>query len=99
MTLGLAVYMLASIAGVAELIAAVPVVYGLLRWAGVGFLCYLAWEAWIGAGETSPRRTRIGDHAPLFRGFVANLLNPKAAVFYVTLLPGFITSGRAPFRI
>lgn len=98
-TLGLALYMIAAVAGVAELIAAAPLLYGLLRWAGVAYLTYLAWEAWRGSEETSPGHARDGDHAPFYRGLIANLLNPKAAVFYVTLLPGFIASDHAPFWV
>ena len=37
-----------------------------------------------------------GD-APFWRGLIANLLNPKALIFYVTLLPGFMSPERAPF--
>lgn len=97
-TVGLSVYMLAAVAGVAELIAQAPVLYQALRWAGVGYLLYLAWEAWSGAGEASPSHAQAAaDHAPFWRGLIANLLNPKAALFYVTLLPGFIAPDRAPF--
>ncbi len=98
-TAGLAFYMLLAVAGVAELIAAAPLVYGLLRWSGVAFLLYLAWEAWRGVGETSPGHPADVDHAPFWRGLVANVLNPKAAVFYVTLLPGFIAADHAPFWV
>lgn len=97
-TAGLAVYMLASVFGVAEMIAAVPLVYGMLRWAGVGYLLFLAWEAWRGAVDASPGHAQTAaDHAPFWRGFAANVLNPKAAVFYVTLLPGFIAPDHAAF--
>jgi len=97
-TAGLGVYMLLAVVGVAELIAAAPLVYGALRWAGVAYLLFLAWEAWRGARETSPGHAESrADHAPFWRGFVANLLNPKAAVFYVTLLPGFIADDHAAF--
>lgn len=96
-TLGLGVYMLLAVAGVAELIAAAPFLYGALRWAGVGYLGYLAWQAWRGAAETSPGHAQSSDQAPFWRGFIANLLNPKAAVFYVTLLPGFVAADHAPF--
>ena len=41
-TAGLAIYMLLSVAGVAEIIAAAPFVFGALRWAGVCYLLYLA---------------------------------------------------------
>lgn len=96
-TAGLAFYMLLAVFGVAELIATAPLVYGALRWAGVLYLLYLAWEAWRGAHETSPGHAGDADHRPFWRGFIANLLNPKAAVFYVTLLPGFIAEDHASF--
>lgn len=98
-TLGLAFYMLLAVAGVAEIIAAAPLVFHALRWAGVAYLFYLAWEAWRGAGETSPGHARADDHAPFWRGLTANLLNPKALVFYVALLPGFIAPDHAAFWV
>lgn len=98
-TLGLAFYMLLAVLGIAEILAAAPLVYGALRWAGVAYLLYLAWEAWRGASETSPGHGRDVDHAPFWRGLIANVLNPKALVFYVTLLPGFIAADHAPFWV
>jgi threonine/homoserine/homoserine lactone efflux protein len=98
-SLGLAVYMLLAVLGVAELIAAAPLLYGALRWAGVLYLLYLAFQAWQGASETSPGHAHAMDHAPFWRGLIANLLNPKALVFYVALLPGFISPDRAAFWI
>jgi len=86
-TLGLAFYMLLAVLGVAEIIAAAPFVYGALRWAGVAYLLYLAWEAWRGASETSPDHSGETDHAPFWRGLLANVLNPKALVFGLVLLP------------
>jgi len=98
-TVGLAFYMVLAVAGVTELIAAAPLFYGALRWAGVLYLLYLALEAWRGASETSPGHARDMDHAPFWRGLTANLLNPKAMVFYVTLLPGFIAPDHAAFWV
>lgn len=96
-TAGLAFYMLLAAFGVAELIAAAPLFYGALRWAGVAYLLYLAWEAWRGARETSPGHAGGAGQAPFWRGLISNLLNPKVVVFYVALLPGFITPGYGPF--
>ena len=96
-TLGLTFYMLLAVFGVAQLIAAAPILFGALRWAGVLYLFYLAWEAWRGAEETSPGHTGDVDHAPFRRGLIANLLNPKVAIFYVSLLPSFIAPDHGPF--
>jgi len=95
-TAGLAFYMTLAVAGVAEVIASALMVYGALRWAGVLYLLYMAFEAWRGAEEASPGHARRSDHAPFWRGLLANLLNPKAMVFYVALLPGFIAPERGP---
>lgn len=96
-TLGLAVYMLAAVTGLAEALMVYPSLLKGLRWAGVAFILWLAIEAWRGAAETSPSHTLpISRRGQAWRGFVANILNPKAAVFYLLLLPGFIAEGRAP---
>ncbi|MBX7248616.1 MAG: LysE family translocator [Caulobacteraceae bacterium] len=96
-TAGLGLYMVAAAAGVTEALLAYPALLHGLRWLGVGYLLWLAFEAWRGAGETSPGHAGLPDgrdHA--WRGFLANVLNPKAAVFYLFLLPGFIADDHAP---
>jgi threonine/homoserine/homoserine lactone efflux protein len=95
---GLAVYLVAAIAGVTELLLLWPAAYDLLRWAGVAFLLWLAWDAWRGAdSEAAPADTAgPGQLALAGRGFIANILNPKAAMFYVMILPGFIRPGFGP---
>lgn len=88
-TAGLLVCLLASIGGLAELVAARPVWLSALKWLGVAYFAWLALDAWAAAGgvahpEPVPR-------AQLFvRGFVSNLLNPKAALLYLALLPSFL---------
>lgn len=97
-TAGLAVYMLAAVFGLAEIILRVDWLYQLLRWAGVAFLLWLAWDTWRGRA-TDPAAVDIArpsSGALLTRGFLANVLNPKAAVFYIGLLPGFTDPAR-PF--
>ncbi|WP_409019769.1 LysE family translocator [Brevundimonas vesicularis] len=90
-TLGLTLWMVAAAFGLTEVVLRWPALYQTIRWAGVAFLLYLAWDAWrstgTGAGQTPvPARQR-----QLFRrGLIGNLLNPKAALLYVVLLPGFI---------
>lgn len=95
-TLGLAIYMLAAVAGVAQAIAAAPSLYQLLRAAGIAYLLWIAWTMWRGEGQGAPPPPP-SDMRPFWRGLIANLLNPKVAVFYVTLLPGFIAADHGSF--
>ncbi|MDP4605290.1 MAG: LysE family translocator, partial [Erythrobacter sp.] len=58
-------------------------------------MAWLAWEAWNGAGESSPTATpRKVTERHALAGFVINLLNPKAALFFVTVMPQFIPGGQ-----
>ncbi|MEH6716435.1 LysE family translocator [Parasphingorhabdus flavimaris] len=87
--LGLAIVAAASALGLAQLAHASPLIFELLRYAGAGFLFWLAWEAWVDEREVSPSAIhKNGTAAKHFRrGLVINLLNPKAAVFFVAVLP------------
>lgn len=92
--LGLAIVGLVAALGVAEVIQASTLLYQGLRWAGVIFLLYLAWEGWT-AGTDVVVAGGEKDHGKYFvRGLLTNLLNPKAAVFYVAVLPTFIVEGQ-----
>lgn len=97
-TAGLLIYFVASIAGLETLFALWPPSLSMLRWAGVLYLLILAADAWRsgplmdGAGPKA--MAPATDAAVFFRGMLATLLNPKTAVFYISLLPGFIRPGR-----
>ncbi|MBI1236489.1 MAG: LysE family translocator [Alphaproteobacteria bacterium] len=80
--------------GLAALISASPLLYEGLRWTGALFLLYLAVEGWLSAGKTAPAMAARQNWQHGLRGFVINVLNPKAAFFYVTVLPQFIATGR-----
>jgi threonine/homoserine/homoserine lactone efflux protein len=71
-------------------------IYEVLRWGGVIYLFWLAWEGWRGEEETSPGKADVEVEGAKFfiRGLVTNLLNPKAGIFYVAVLPTFVTNGR-----
>ena len=94
--LGLLIVGIGVALGLAALISSSRLLYQALRWGGVGYLLWLAWDGWREATETSPARTDgNGMDATLFmRGLITNLLNPKAAVFYVAMLPTFVDAVR-----
>lgn len=96
-TAGLAVYMVLSVFGLTGIILRAEWLYALLRWAGVAYLFWLAWDTWRGE-PTGPGDLAIppSGYRLAWRGFLANVLNPKAAVFYIALLPGFTDPSR-PF--
>jgi len=87
--LGLSVYGILAALGVAAIIENSSFLYETLRWGGVAYLLWLAWDAWSSADEIAPEESAGEDHerASAFRrGLITNLLNPKAAVFYVAML-------------
>jgi threonine/homoserine/homoserine lactone efflux protein len=91
--LGLLTVGLAAALGLAAIISNSYILYELLRWGGVAYLLWLSWEAWQTAVETSPGKADPADdqQAKHFtRGLVTNLLNPKAGLFYIAILPTFV---------
>ena len=87
------VYMLAAALGITSLLMAVPFAYDTLRFAGAAYLGWLAWQA-LKPGGSSPfavQQLPVDSPRRLFAmGFMTNLLNPKAALLYLSLLPQFI---------
>lgn len=92
--LGLLLISSLAAVGLAALISASPLLYEGLRWTGALFLLYLAVEGWLSAGTATPALAAGQNWQHGLRGFVINVLNPKAAFFYVTVLPQFIATGR-----
>ena len=95
--LGFLVYMVAAALGITALLFAVPLAYDALRLAGAAYLLFLAWQA-LRPGGRSPFQVRnlpVDSNRKLFAmGFLTNLLNPKAAMLYLSLLPQFIDPTR-----
>jgi threonine/homoserine/homoserine lactone efflux protein len=90
--LGLAVHAVVTVFGAGTLIAQYPWLYETLRWTGVAYLLYLAWEGWWPERENSPSRADLLSTAgPLFwRGFFSNVFNPKSILFFVSVVPTFV---------
>ncbi len=95
--LGFIVYMLFAAFGITALLMTVPLAYDVLRFGGALYLLYLAWQA-VKPGGRSPFQVRnLPADSPrqlVVMGLLTNLLNPKAAVLYLSLLPQFISPER-----
>ncbi|MEE1937988.1 LysE family translocator [Streptomyces sp. TRM 70361] len=90
---GFLVYLVAVNSGLSVVFLAVPELYTAVRLAGAGYLAWLAWKA-LGPGGVSvfaPQELAGDPPRRLFAmGLVTNLLNPKIAVMYLSLIPQFV---------
>jgi threonine/homoserine/homoserine lactone efflux protein len=95
--LGFVFYMLSAAFGITALLLAVPYGYDALRIGGAAYLLYLAWQA-VKPGGRSPFHVRtLPQDSPrrlFMMGMVTNLLNPKIAMLYLSLLPQFVDPAR-----
>ncbi|WP_220272020.1 LysE family translocator [Crenobacter cavernae] len=92
--LGFTVHMCSATIGLTALFMAVPLAYELLKFAGALYLLWLAWQA-LRPGARSPfEPCPMPDESPrkLFvMGLLTSILNPKVAIFYLSVLPQFIS--------
>ena len=99
--LGCLSHTLLAVLGVSALIAASPVAFTALR---VGGGLYLVWLGWNALRSQGGSRAADGAQAPqtlrsLFtKGLVANAINPKVVLFFLSLLPQFVipANGQVP---
>lgn len=101
--LGLFIVGVLAMLGFSTFVAENRVLYETLRWSGVAYLLFLAWETLADANrplETQPRHELMRES--FRRGLITNLLNPKAFLFYMAVLPSFIRAeqdGRGQFFV
>ncbi len=89
-----ALHVLGSGMGLAALFAARPNFQDIVRVAGAGYLLYWVWKmlqtpSMVTEMETEVLTSASSSHSDMLRGFVTNLLNPKALLFCSLLLPQF----------
>ncbi len=93
--LGLVVHMICAAAGLTALFLAVPLAYELMKFAGAFYLLWMAWKA-VRPGSRTPFDTpelpvAVSTKRLFAMGFLTSVLNPKIAIFYLSILPQFIT--------
>lgn len=96
-TFGPLPHLAAAILGLAAAMHASALLFQALKWAGVAYLLYLAWGALRSGGtlNIAPDR-RPGSLARVaVRGTLLNVLNPKLSIFFLALLPPFLTGDPA----
>lgn len=93
-TLGIVPHMAAAITGLAALLHASALAFQTLKYLGVAYLLYMAWNTLKEHGalkvekEIAPRSAaQVIVHAILI-----NVLNPKLSIFFVAFLPQFVST-------
>lgn len=96
-TLGILPHLAAATLGLAAVMHSSAVLFQIVKFAGVAYLLYLAWQALKSGGAlaiSSETRAQPGLRIAR-RGALINILNPKLSVFFLALLPPFLSGNPA----
>ena len=94
-TLGIVPHMSAALLGLAAVLHTSALAFAALKWCGVLYLLYMAWQALRETGALAVERP-IQERSNLrvmVTGFLVNILNPKLSIFFLAFLPQFIAAG------
>lgn len=93
---GTLVHVVAASLGLSALLASSAFAYNLVRYAGAGYLVYLGIRTWLGSSTNMDDLTiEINSGKRIFfQGMLTNILNPKAALFFLAILPQFVNELR-----
>ncbi|ARD63304.1 lysine transporter LysE [Kosakonia radicincitans DSM 16656] len=94
-TLGVLPHMLAAVTGLAALLHASPLLFSIVKYTGVAYLLFMAWQTLRDKTllTADGLRQELSPGTLIIRAVVANLLNPKLSLFFLAFLPQFIASG------
>jgi threonine/homoserine/homoserine lactone efflux protein len=82
-------------AGLAAVLAAVPVAYLAIRLGGAAYLIYLGVRGLLARSSVAAEQLEPASLGAIFRqGVITNVLNPKVALFFLAFLPQFVDASR-----
>ena len=95
---GLALHASFAALGLTVVLLAVPLAFDAIKLAGAAYLLWLAVSTLRGTGFsfTPQPLAAVPDRVLLRQAFVAAVINPKVAVFYLSLFPQFVQPGAGP---
>lgn len=90
---GLIVHISAAALGVSALIYKSAFAFNLVKYAGAIYLLYMAWQAFREKDSSfAIEGNERLDYLALYKkGILMNILNPKVSLFFLALLPQFVT--------
>jgi RhtB (resistance to homoserine/threonine) family protein len=88
--LGVAIHVSYCLAGLALVISQSVMAFNIIKWIGAAYLFYVGWQALKSKGYTPPEdgaeaRPAMTPVQALRSGFITNLFNPKATLFFLAL--------------
>jgi threonine/homoserine/homoserine lactone efflux protein len=89
---GVLLHLFAAALGLSALLLALPGAFSAIKLAGAAYLLWLAWSTLRGAGFsfTPQPLAPVPDRVLLRQSMMASVVNPKVAVFYLSLFPQFV---------
>lgn len=94
--MGVVVHVLLATLGLGAVIAAHPGALMAIKWAGAGYLLFLAWKSWHAGAPDPTARGSVRTWNIIRRGALSNLLNPKPVLFLLAFLPQFTNPAFGP---
>jgi threonine/homoserine/homoserine lactone efflux protein len=96
-TLGIVPHLIAAMLGLAALLHASALAFAIVKYAGVAYLLWMAWQTLKEQGALSVETTadKRSARRVLVDGLALNVLNPKLSIFFVAFLPQFIAANEA----
>ena len=93
-TLGIVPHMIAAITGLAALLHTSAVAFETLKYLGVAYLLYMAWNTLKERGGLSVEDNVAPRSAGkmIATGILVNVLNPKLSIFFFAFLPQFVST-------
>ena len=93
-TLGIVPHMSAAMLGLAAVLHTSALAFAALKYCGVFYLLYMAWQALreTGALSVDARLDSRSSRRVIVTGFLINILNPKLSIFFLAFLPQFIAA-------
>lgn len=96
-TFGIVPHLAAATLGLAAVLHTSAVLFTVVKWAGVAYLLYLAWQSLKSGGALAVSGKKTADRGWVIarRGALINILNPKLSIFFLALLPPFLSGNAA----
>jgi len=94
-TLGVIPHMVAAITGLAAILNASAIAFQTIKWLGVAYLLYLAWQTLRDKSmvDVDARTAPVSFWRVIRTAVSINLLNPKLTIFFFAFLPQFVPAG------